>query len=103
MSPSLQRVRESSRLSQRGGTLSFVLPSLLCSHTDVEQIYTLEGKVLLGPEGTPRATVEPFYTLVLSSVEGETGIHVESVSETARLVIVAGEPLDQVRTPHFSL
>lgn len=77
-------------------------------------IYTLEGRVVVGDipataltqgdkrafnpstEPTPGEAVEPFHTLVLTK-HGEAGVKITnpSAEQNARLVLVAGEPLDQ--------
>ena len=90
----LERLRKCILLTLVAASLAHLsLRHLLC----FRQIYTLEGQVLLGPSesATPLRPVDAFYTSVLSSATGESGIAVESVSDKARLVIVAGEPLDQ--------
>ncbi|SDA01528.1 BZ3500_MvSof-1268-A1-R1_Chr10-1g02756 [Microbotryum saponariae] len=57
--------------------------------------YTLEGQTLIGGDSSLTKPTDPFYTVVLSAAEGEQGIRLESVSEGSRLVLIAGEPLDQ--------
>ncbi|SDA01407.1 BZ3500_MvSof-1268-A1-R1_Chr10-1g02635 [Microbotryum saponariae] len=57
--------------------------------------YTLEGQTLIGGDSSLTKPTDPFYTVVLSSAEGEQGIRLELVSEGSRLVLIAGEPLDQ--------
>lgn len=44
--------------------------------------------------------IKTYHTSVLSSVERESGIVLESASDKARIVIVAGEPLDQEIVQH---
>lgn len=44
--------------------------------------------------------IKTYHTSVLSSVVGESGITLESASDKARIVIVAGEPLDQEIVQH---
>ncbi|GAA5888490.1 hypothetical protein JCM5296_000649 [Sporobolomyces johnsonii] len=64
-------------------------------------IYTLEGEVLIGPS-TPTTSnrIQAFHTAVLSNQDGETGVELESATDRARLVVVAGEPLDQEIVQH---
>ncbi|GAA5974525.1 hypothetical protein JCM11641_002075 [Rhodosporidiobolus odoratus] len=65
-------------------------------------VYTLEGNTLVGPSDAPSCqTIKQYHTAVLSNVDGETGIELEAASEGgARLVVVAGEPLDQEIVQH---
>ncbi|GAA5921026.1 hypothetical protein JCM1841_005064 [Sporobolomyces salmonicolor] len=64
-------------------------------------IYTLEGEVLIGPS-TPNTSnrIPAFHTAVLSNQDGENGVELESATDRARLVVVAGEPLDQEIVQH---
>ncbi|ORY77266.1 RmlC-like cupin domain-containing protein [Leucosporidium creatinivorum] len=61
--------------------------------------YILEGSVSHGSEGSA-LPIKTFHTSVLSSAEGETGIELISTSEQARIVVVAGEPLEQEIVQH---
>ncbi|KAI0064616.1 pirin domain-containing protein [Artomyces pyxidatus] len=55
-------------------------------------IYTLNGKITVGDDTTER---DPFYTLVLSAKENETGVTVTATQDGSDFVLIAGEPLDQ--------
>ncbi|GAA6030444.1 hypothetical protein JCM8097_009111 [Rhodosporidiobolus ruineniae] len=64
-------------------------------------IYTLTGETLMGPSDSPaRQTIKQYHTAVLSNNDGETGVELESATEEARFVVVAGEPLDQEIVQH---
>lgn len=63
----------------------------------LSQIYTLEGEVLMGASPLP---VQAFYTTILTNEEGQTGIEVTALTDRARFVIIAGEPLDQEIVQH---
>ncbi|KAJ1023586.1 hypothetical protein NDA16_003203 [Ustilago loliicola] len=79
-------------------------------------IYTLEGETVVGDHpstpappadeklafkpsttATPGEAVQPYHTLVLTKADGEQGVKITNPSSTnkARMVLVAGEPLDQ--------
>lgn len=55
-------------------------------------IYTIKGGVSIG---TNPAKHNAYYTLVLSSSEGETGVNVTATEDNTELILIAGEPLDQ--------
>ncbi|BGP18059.1 hypothetical protein JCM10213_008405 [Rhodosporidiobolus nylandii] len=64
-------------------------------------IYTLEGTTLIGPSGSPsQKKIEQYHTAVLSNQDGETGVELESATDFSRLVVVAGEPLEQEIVQH---
>ncbi|GAA6016894.1 hypothetical protein JCM8202_004472 [Rhodotorula sphaerocarpa] len=64
-------------------------------------LYTLEGETLVGSgSGPSAASIKQYHTAVLSNHEGETGVWLESVSDRARFVLVAGEPLEQEIVQH---
>lgn len=50
-----------------------------------------------GSSPTPSKT---FYTTILTSEDGQTGIELKAASDKARLVVIAGEPLDQEIVQH---
>ncbi|SCV73928.1 BQ2448_6358 [Microbotryum intermedium] len=62
--------------------------------------YTLEGQTLIGGDSSLTKPTDPFYTVVLTSAEGEQGVGLKSVSDGSRLVLIAGEPLDQEIVQH---
>jgi len=53
-------------------------------------VYILEGEPLVNGKSE-----KSFHTVVLSSAANETGISLEAGSDKTRLVLIAGEPLDQ--------
>ncbi|KAI0316685.1 RmlC-like cupin domain-containing protein, partial [Amylostereum chailletii] len=55
-------------------------------------IYILKGKIAIGTSPNQH---EQFNTLVLSAVEGESGVQVTAEEDNTECVLVAGEPLDQ--------
>ncbi|GAA5822548.1 hypothetical protein JCM11251_006374 [Rhodosporidiobolus azoricus] len=65
-------------------------------------IYTLQGQTLVGPSSSPaqRTTVDQYHTAVLSNNENETGVEFEALTDDARFVVVAGEPLEQEIVQH---
>ncbi|KAM0751206.1 hypothetical protein T439DRAFT_313508 [Meredithblackwellia eburnea MCA 4105] len=65
-------------------------------------IYTLSGEVQLGSATSPSGPIKAFHTTILSNDPSgnETGIQITSVTPDARLVVVAGEPLDQEIVQH---
>lgn len=56
-------------------------------------IYTLTGDVRIG--SSDASVTKPYYTSVLSSIEGQDHVSVTAESDSARFVFVAGAPLDQ--------
>jgi redox-sensitive bicupin YhaK (pirin superfamily) len=75
------------RLSRKGATVFQPIPAGWTTFA-----YTLTGAVSLGGS----LSQPPNYTVVLSSVDGQTGVELTSASDDeARLVLIAGEPLDQ--------
>ncbi|KAG8905817.1 hypothetical protein FRB99_008182 [Tulasnella sp. 403] len=52
--------------------------------------YTLQGKMLIKEK-----KFEAYHTLLLSASEGETGVEVTAEEDDTRLVLFAGEPLNQ--------
>lgn len=53
-------------------------------------LYTLSGSTGIGGKA-----YEPFYTILLSSNEDETGVSVTAGEDNTRAVLIAGEPLNQ--------
>ncbi|KAM0790071.1 hypothetical protein ACM66B_005399 [Microbotryomycetes sp. NB124-2] len=62
--------------------------------------YILEGDVKHGPQESALSPVKTFHTTVLTNEKGETGVLMESATDKARIVIVAGEPLNQNIVQH---
>ncbi|POY76532.1 hypothetical protein BMF94_0373 [Rhodotorula taiwanensis] len=64
-------------------------------------LYTLEGETVVGDAssasgtGAPARPIKQYHTAVLSNADSETGVWLESASDKARFVLVAGEPLEQ--------
>ncbi|KAG8848438.1 hypothetical protein FRB96_001224 [Tulasnella sp. 330] len=52
--------------------------------------YTLSGSLTVNGKA-----YEPFYTLVLSSGEQESGVSMTAAADNTRVVLIAGEPLNQ--------
>lgn len=50
--------------------------------------------------GSSPAPSKTFYTTILTSEDGQTGIELKAASDKARLVVIAGEPLDQEIVQH---
>lgn len=82
-------------------TLSSTATPLYFCSSAASQLYTLEGETLVGSgSGPSAASIKQYHTAVLSNHEGETGVWLESVSDRARFVLVAGEPLEQEIVQH---
>jgi redox-sensitive bicupin YhaK (pirin superfamily) len=63
-------------------------------------IYTLAGNIYLGPSGSMVTPLKPYHTLILSAKDDQNGVLIESASDDAHFVLIAGEPLDQPIVQH---
>lgn len=61
----------------------------------VTQVFIMEGNALIGPSSNSLTPIKTFHTSVLSGIDGESGVQIESATDKVRLVVAAGEPLQQ--------